>query len=130
MIWLSARLSEDMETMKQFLTFFCISDGSDRAGAHLYIYEEYFHMLFTNPDSGENRAYDGAIQETGRKIMGFMFRILDLEDYFRQQNHCDKPVSREFTLELQVEDSFIELNNRRKSLHIKDKEVKLVSGHE
>ena len=107
-------ICEDMETMKQFLTFFAS--------------EEYFHMLFTNPDSGENRAYDGAIQETGRKIMGFMFRILDLDDYFRQQNHCDKPVSREFTLELQVEDSFMESNDKKVQLYIKDKEVKLVSG--
>ena len=40
--------------------------------------------------------------------MGFMFRILDLEEYFRQQSHCDKPVSRAFTLELQVEDDFME----------------------
>ena len=120
-------ICEDMETMKQFLTFFA-SQTDQIERVRIYTYEEYFHMLFTNPDSGENRAYDGAIQETGRKIMGFMFRILDLDDYFRQQNHCDKPVSREFTLELQVEDSFMESNNKKVQLHIKDKEVKLVSG--
>ena len=120
-------ICEDMETMKQFLTFFA-SQTDQIERVRIYTYEEYFHMLFTNPDSGENRAYDGAIQETGRKIMGFMFRVLDLDDYFRQQNHCDKPVSREFTLELQVEDSFMESNNKKVQLHIKDKEVKLVSG--
>ena len=120
-------ICEDMETMKQFLTFFA-SQTDQIERVRIYTYEEYFHMLFTNPDSGENRAYDGAIQETGRKIMGFMFRILDLDDYFRQQNHCDKPVSREFTLELQVEDSFMESNNKKVQLHIKDKEVKLVRG--
>ena len=120
-------ICEDMETMKQFLTFFA-SQTDQIERVRIYTYEEYFHMLFTNPDSGENRAYDGAIQETGRKIMGFMFRILDLDNYFRQQNHCDKPVSREFTLELQVEDSFMESNNKKVQLHIKDKEVKLVRG--
>ena len=120
-------ICEDMETMKQFLTFFA-SQTDQIERVRIYTYEEYFHMLFTNPDSGENRAYDGAIQETGRKIMGFMFRILDLDDYFRQQNHCDKPVSREFTLELQVEDSFMESNDKKVQLYIKDKEVKLVSG--
>ena len=120
-------ICEDMETMKQFLTFFA-SQTDQIERVRIYTYEEYFHMLFTNPDSGENRAYDGAIQETGRKIMGFMFRILDLDDYFRQQNHCDKPVSREFTLELQVEDSFMESNDKKVQLHIKDKEVKLVRG--
>ena len=102
---------EDMETMKQFLTFFA-SQTDQIERVRIYTYEEYFHILFTNPDSGENRAYDGAIQETGRKIMGFMFRILDLEEYFRQQSHCDKPVSRAFTLELQVEDDFMESNNK------------------
>ncbi len=120
-------ICEDMETMKQFLTFFA-SQTDQIERVRIYTYEEYFHMLFTNPDSGENRAYDGAIQETGRKIMGFMFRILDLDEYFQQQNHCDKPVSREFTLELQVDDSFMESNNKMIQLHIKDKEVKLVSG--
>ena len=120
-------ICEDMETMKQFLTFFA-SQTDQIERVRIYTYEEYFHMLFTNPDSGENRAYDGAIQETGRKIMGFMFRILDLDEYFRQQNYCDKPVSREFTLELQVDDDFMESNDKTIQLHIKDREVKLVSG--
>ena len=108
---------EDMETMKQFLTFFA-SQTDQIERVRIYTYEEYFHILFTNPDSGENRAYDGAIQETGRKIMGFMFRILDLEEYFRQQSHCDKPVSRAFTLELQVEDDFMESNNKTIRLRV------------
>ena len=50
--------------------------------------------------------------------MGFMFRILDLEEYFRQQSHCDKPVSRAFTLELQVEDDFMESNNKTIRLRV------------
>ena len=37
-------------------------------------------------------------------------------------------MSREFTLELQVEDSFMESNDKKVQLYIKDKEVKLVSG--
>lgn len=113
---------EDMETMKQFLTFFA-SQTDQIERVRIYTYEEYFHILFTNPDSGENRAYDGAIQETGRKIMGFMFRILDLEEYFRQQSHCDKPVSRAFTLELQVEDDFMESNNKTIRLRIEGDRV-------
>ena len=113
---------EDMETMKQFLTFFA-SQTDQIERVRIYTYEEYFHILFTNPDSGENRAYDGAIQETGRKIMGFMFRILDLEEYFRQQSHCDKPVSRAFTLELQVEDDFMESNNKTIWLRIEGDRV-------
>ena len=113
---------EDMETMKQFLTFFA-SQTDQIERVRIYTYEEYFHILFTNPDSGENRAYDGAIQETGRKIMGFMFRILDLEEYFRQQSHCDKPVSRAFTLELQVEDDFMESNNKTIRLRIEEDRV-------
>ena len=92
---------EDMETMKQFLTFFASQiDQIDRV--RIYTHEENFHMLFTNPDSGENRAFDGAIQEVGRKNMGYMFRIFDVKEYFRQQSHCERPAEREFTLELQV----------------------------
>ena len=55
-------ICEDIETMKQFLTFFA-SQTDQIERVRIYTYEESFHMLFTNPDSGENRAFDGAIQE-------------------------------------------------------------------
>lgn len=101
---------EDMETLKQFLTFFASQiDQIDRV--RIYTYEPYFHMMFTNPDSGENRAFDGAIQEIGRRNMGYMFRIFDLPAYFKIQNHCEAPVSRPFVLKLAVEDSFVKDND-------------------
>ena len=56
----------------------------------IYTPEENFQMYFTNPDSGENRAYDGAIQEIGRKNMGHMFRILSVENYFKEQDRCEE----------------------------------------
>ena len=46
----------------------------------------------------------------------------------RRKTRCVEETGREFTLELQVEDSFMESNNKKVQLHIKDKEVKLVSG--
>lgn len=115
---------EDMDTMKQFLTFFA-SQTDQIERVRIYTAEEYFHTLLLNPDSGENRAFDGAIQEIGRKNMGYMFRIFDLDAYFRQQTHCDKPVSREFTLELQVTDDFIRENQKSLKLHVKDGEVRI-----
>lgn len=118
---------EDMETMKQFLTFFA-SQTDQIERVRIYTYEEDFHMLFTNPDSGENRAFDGAIQEVGRKNMGYMFRIFDLGGYFRQQPYCARPVSREFTLELKVEDTFVEENNRSILLHVKGDRVEEIHG--
>ena len=118
---------EDMETMKQFLTFFASQiDQIDRI--RIYTHEENFHMLFTNPDSGENRAFDGAIQEVGRKNMGYMFRIFDVKEYFRQQSHCERPAEREFTLELQVDDNFVEENSGSLYLHVKNNSVKLTDG--
>lgn len=117
-------ICEDMETMKQFLTFFA-SQVDQIERVRIYTYEENFHMLFTNPDSGENRAYDGAIQEVGRKNMGYMFRIFDVRKYFMQQSHCDRMVSREFVLELQVEDSFMESNSGSVFLEIRGTRVLL-----
>lgn len=122
-------ICEDMETMKQFLTFFA-SQVDQIERVRIYTYEENFHMLFTNPDSGENRAFDGAIQEVGRKNMGYMFRIFDLKGYFAQQTHCDRPVSREFTLRLEVEDSFMEENNGSLLLNIHGDKVLLTEGRE
>lgn len=117
-------ICEDMETMKQFLTFLA-SQEDQIERVRIYTYEENFHMLFTNPDSGENRAFDGAIQEVGRKNMGYMFRIFDVRQYFMQQTHCDRMVEREFVLELQVEDSFVESNNGSVFLEIKGTRVLL-----
>ena len=83
-------------------------------------------MFFTSPDSGENRAFDGAIQEIGRKNMGYMFRIFDLKEYFRQQTHCERPVSRDFILQLQIEDDFMQDNNTGILLQIQGEQVRLV----
>ena len=120
---------EDMETMKQFLTFFA-SQTDQIERVRIYTYEEDFHMLFTNPDSGENRAYDGAIQEIGRKSMGYMFRILDLKGYFALQNHCQHSARREFTMKLQVEDDFMDENNTDILLHVKEDKVLLTKDRE
>ena len=120
---------EDMETMKQFLTFFA-SQTDQIERVRIYTYEEDFHMLFTNPDSGENRAYDGAIQEIGRKSMGYMFRILDLKGYFALQNHCQYSARREFTMKLQVEDDFMDENNTDILLHVKEDKVLLTKDRE
>lgn len=117
-------ICEDMETMKQFLTFLA-SQEDQIERVRIYTYEENFHMLFTNPDSGENRAFDGAIQEVGRKNMGYMFRIFDVRQYFMQQTHCDRMVEREFVLELQVEDSFVESNNGSIFLEVRGTRVLL-----
>lgn len=122
-------ICEDMETMKQFLTFFA-SQMDQIERVRIYTYEENFHMLFTNPDSGENRAFDGAIQEVGRKNMGYMFRIFDLKSYFMQQNFCDQPVSRPFVLALEVADDFMEENNKTVLLHIHDSQVLLTKDRE
>lgn len=116
---------EDMETLKQFLTFFA-SQVDQIERVRIYTYEEYFHMFFTSPDSGENRAFDGAIQEIGRKNMGYMFRIFDLKEYFRQQTHCERPVSRDFILQLQIEDDFMQDNNTGILLQIQGEQVRLV----
>ena len=117
-------ICQDMDTMKQFMTFLA-SQVDQIERVRIYTYEENFHMLFTNPDSGENRAFDGAIQEVGRKNMGYMFRIFDVRNYFLQQTHCDRLVNREFVLELQVEDSFVEENNGSFFLRIRGTEVRL-----
>ena len=111
---------EDMDTLEEFLTFF----------ARIYTPEENFQMYFTNPDSGENRAYDGAIQEIGRKNMGHMFRILSVENYFRQQDHCEGKTGRDFILELQVKDTFVEENNRSFFLKIQGGRIRLLENRE
>lgn len=110
---------DDMNTMKEFMTFLA-SQVDQIERVRIYTPEEDFQLLFSNPDSGENRAHDGAIQEIGRKVMGYMFRIFDLKAYFMQQNHCDKPARRPFVLKLVVEDDFMVENNRTLLLYIRD----------
>lgn len=122
-------ICEDMETMRQFLTFMA-SQVDQIERVRIYTYEENFHMLFSNPDSGENRAFDGAIQEVGRKNMGYMFRIFDMRSYFMQQNFCCRPVSRSFTLALEVEDDFMEQNTGTVLLHIHDNQVLLTKDRD
>ena len=102
---------EDMDTLKQFMTFFA-SQVDQIERVRILSTDERLHMMFTNPDTGENRAHDGCIHEIGRRTMGYMTRIFDVDGYFRMQNHCQYPVSRSFVLALQVEDDFLPDNNR------------------
>ena len=120
---------EDMDTLEEFLTFFA-SQTDQIERVRIYTPEENFQMYFTNPDSGENRAYDGAIQEIGRKNMGHMFRILSVENYFKEQDRCEEKTRRNFILELQVEDTFVEENNRSFFLKIQEDRVELLGSSE
>ncbi len=120
---------EDMDTLEEFLTFFA-SQTDQIERVRIYTPEENFQMYFTNPDSGENRAYDGAIQEIGRKNMGHMFRILSVENYFKEQDRCEEKTRRNFILELQVEDTFVEENNRSFFLKIQEDRVELLDSSE
>lgn len=115
---------EDLETLQEFMTFFA-SQTDQIERVRILSTDPYLHMMFTNPDSGENRAHDGCIQEIGRKTMGCMVRILDVAGYFRQQPHCCTPVSRNFVLELQLQDSFLDNNNGSFYLEISGKTVTL-----
>ena len=101
---------EDAETLKQFMTFFA-SQVDQIERVRILSPDEYLHVMFKNPDTGENRAHDGCIHEIGRKTMGYMVRIFDIRQYFSVQTHCEVPVSRPFTLALQVRDTFLEHNN-------------------
>ncbi len=101
---------DDADTLRQFMTFFA-SQADQIERVRFLSPDPDLHMMFTNPDSGENRAHDGCIQEMGRRTMGYMCRILDMEGYFKLQGHCAGPVDRAFVLELQVEDEFIAENS-------------------
>ena len=101
---------EDAETLKQFMTFFA-SQVDQIERVRILSPDEYLHVMFKTPDTGENRAHDGCIHEIGRKTMGYMVRIFDIRQYFSVQTHCEVPVSRPFTLALQVRDTFLEHNN-------------------
>ena len=90
---------DDLDTLKQFMTFFA-SQGDQIERVRFLSPDPDLHMLFLNPDTGENRAHDGCIQEIGRRTMGYMCRILDVAAYFRSQPHCSAPAARDFVLEL------------------------------
>lgn len=103
MIW------DDADTLKQFMTFFA-SQTDQIERVRIYTPDESLHVMFQNQDSGENKAFDGAIQEIGRRNMGYMCRILDIKQYFALQNFCQKPAARPFTMCLRVSDSFVPSN--------------------
>ena len=101
---------DDLATLRKFMTFFA-SQGDQIERVRFLSPEPGLHMLFANPDTGENRAHDGCIQEIGRRTMGYMCRILDVAAYFQKQPHWAGPVSRDFVLGLQVEDPFLHDNS-------------------
>ena len=115
---------DDLDTLKQFMTFFA-SQGDQIERVRFLSPDPDLHMLFLNPDSGENRAHDGCIQEIGRRTMGYMCRILDVAAYFRNQGHCAAPAGRDFVLELQVEDGFLQDNSGSYFLHVSGDRVEL-----
>lgn len=116
---------DDLDTLRQFMTFFA-SQVDQIERVRILSADEYLHMMFTNPDTGENRAHDGCIHEIGRKTMGYMARIFDVAGYFRQQTHTSAPVSRGFTLALEVTDDFLPQNSGTYHLDISGSTVALV----
>ncbi|MGM9613021.1 MAG: enhanced intracellular survival protein Eis, partial [Butyricicoccus sp.] len=118
---------DDIDTLEQFMTFFASQfDQIDRV--RIYSPDPYLHEMFLNPDSGENRAHDGCIHEIGRRTMGNMIRLFDIPGYFAVQTHCQYPVSRPFTLALDVTDTFLPENNRVFLLRIEGETVTLADG--
>lgn len=101
---------DDVETLRKFMTFFA-SLGDQIERVRIYTHDPSMQLMFTNPDTGENRVHEGCIHETYRNALDYMTRILDIPGYFKLENHCDGTVSRDFVLELQVRDSFLEANN-------------------
>lgn len=118
---------DDLDTLKQFMTFFA-SQGDQIERVRFLSPDPDLHMLFLNPDTGENRAHDGCIQEIGRRTMGYMCRILDVAAYFRSQPHCSAPAARDFVLELQVEDGFLKDNSGSYFLHVSGDRVELAGS--
>lgn len=116
---------DDVDTLRQFMTFFA-SQVDQIERVRILSGDEYLHMMFTSPDTGENRAHDGCIQEIGRKTMGYMVRIFDVAGYFRLQTHCSAPVSRDFTLALEVRDDFLPQNSGTYFLKVSGDTVSLV----
>ena len=120
---------EDLDTLRQFMTFFA-SQTDQIERVRIFSTDETLHMMFTNPDSGENLAHDGGIHEIGRRTMGSLFRILDVGGYFRWQTQCCGQTSRIFTLALDVSDPFILRNNGTYSLGVTGCAVTLRDGGE
>lgn len=118
---------EDLDTLRQFMSFFA-SQVDQIERVRILSCDEYLHMMFSNPDSGENRAHDGCIQEIGRRTMGYMVRIFDLPGYFRLQSHCEATVSRSFVLALDIKDDLIAQNNDTFLLYVGGNSVKLVEN--
>lgn len=116
---------DDLDTLKQFMTFFA-SQTDQIERVRFLSPDPDLHMFFTNPDSGENRAHDGCIQEIGRRTMGYMCRILDVAGWFKCQGHTAGPVSRDFVLELKVEDDFLRENSGSYFLNISGGRVELI----
>lgn len=117
---------DDLDTLRQFMTFFA-SQVDQIERIRFLSPDEHLHLMFLNPDSGENRAHDGCIHEIGRRTMGYMVRLFDIPTYFAQQTHCETPVSRPFVLALDVKDDFIEANNGIFLLRIDGDSVRLVA---
>ena len=115
---------EDLDTLRQFMTFFA-SQVDQIERVRILSPDPALPLLFTNPDSGENRAHDGCIQEVARRTMGYMFRIFDVPASFRVQNRCESPVSRPFVLALKVADNFLPDNNGTFFLSVSGETVEL-----
>lgn len=116
---------DDLDTLRQFMTFFA-SQVDQIERVRILSTDEYLHMMFVNPDTGENRAQDGCIHEIGRRTMGYMARIFDIPGYFKVQTHCESTVERNFVLALQIRDDLIDTNNGTFYLHISGKQVELL----
>lgn len=116
---------DDLDTLEQFMTFLA-SQFDQIERVRIYSPDPYLHHMFCNPDSGENRAHDGCIHEIGRRTMGNMIRLFDIPGYFAVQSHCQYPVSRPFTLALDVTDTFLPQNNGMFLLRIEGNTVTLV----
>lgn len=118
---------EDLDTLRQFMTFFA-SQVDQIERVRIFSADPALPLLFTNPDTGENRAHDGCIQEVARRTMGYMVRLFDVAGYFRAQTRCEAPVSRDFVLALQVADSFLPDNNGTFLLRVSGDTVTLTEG--
>lgn len=116
---------EDMDTLKQFMTFFA-SQVDQIERVRILSPDRRLHLMFTNPDTGENRAHDGCIHEIGRRAMGYMVRIFDVAGYFRLQPRCRRPAERPFVLALRVADDFLPENDRVFLLRVEGGLISLV----
>ncbi len=116
---------DDLDTLEQFMTFLA-SQVDQIERVRIYSPDPALHLMFTNPDSGENRAHDGCIHEIGRRTMGNMIRLFDVAQYFAVQTHTCAPVSRPFVLGVSISDSFLPHNARTYLLDIQDKTVTLL----